>query len=99
MRQTYCDIKLNIGRYANYLGRAQNLLANVSKLLAINALLHQHLCFIYVFACVGRYYATIREQAKMLLVRADLVTNLFENGWGYHCSVLVRLLAIYAKLN
>ena len=26
-------------------------------------------------------------------------TSLFENGWGYHCSVLVRLLALYAKLN
>ena len=55
------------------MGRAQNLLANASKLLAINALLHQHLCFIYVFACVGCYYATIREQAKMLLVRADSI--------------------------
>ena len=26
-------------------------------------------------------------------------TNLCENGWGYHCCVLVRLLALFAKLN
>ena len=26
-------------------------------------------------------------------------TNLCEKGWGYHCRVLVRLLALYAKLN
>jgi len=26
-------------------------------------------------------------------------TNLYEKGWGYHCCVLVRLLALYAKLN
>ena len=25
--------------------------------------------------------------------------NLCENGWGYHCRVLVWLLALYAKLN
>ena len=26
-------------------------------------------------------------------------TNLCEKGWGYHCCVLVLLLALYAKLN
>ena len=72
MRKTYCDIKLNIGRYANYLGRAQNLFTNAIRLLAINILLH-HICLIYVFACVDCYYATIRDQAKMLLVRADSI--------------------------
>ena len=35
----------------------------------------------------------------MLSYTAHSPTNLFENGWGYHCRVLVRLLALYAKLN
>ena len=35
----------------------------------------------------------------MLSYTAHSPTNFFENGWGYHCRVLVRLLALYAKLN
>ena len=35
----------------------------------------------------------------MLSFTAHSPTNLFENGWGYHCGVLARLLALYAKLN
>jgi hypothetical protein len=35
----------------------------------------------------------------MLSYTAHSPTNLYECGWGYHCRVLVRLLALYAKLN
>ena len=35
----------------------------------------------------------------MLSYTAHSPTNLCESGWGYHCRVLVRLLALYAKLN
>ena len=35
----------------------------------------------------------------MLLFTAHSPTNLCEKGWGYHCCVLVWLLALFAKLN
>ena len=35
----------------------------------------------------------------MLLFTAHSPTNLCEKGWGYHCCVLVWLLALFANLN
>ena len=35
----------------------------------------------------------------MSLFTAHSPTNLCEKGWGYHCCVLVRLLALYAIVN
>ena len=34
-----------------------------------------------------------------VIIYCPLPSNLCESGWGYHCRVLVWLLALYAKLN
>ena len=43
--------------------------------------------------------STISMCFFMLLFTAHSPTNLCEKGWGYHCCVLVWLLALFAKLN
>ena len=71
--------------------------------------------FFFCFAiCVIRYPTTRRPMSRedahrmypryprvflYVIIYCPLPHQSLENGWGYHCRVLVRLLALYAKLN
>ena len=67
-------------------------------------------CFVIFVIRYPRTKTISREDAHPMYPRylrvffmswftAHSPTNLCEKGWGYHCCVLVRLLALYAKLN
>ena len=69
-----------------------------------------HLCYMCYEISTGRKTNKPRGRASavslistcfflMLLFTAHSPTNLCEKGWGYHCRVLVWLLALFAKLN
>ena len=68
-----------------------------------------HLCYMCYEISTGRKTNKPRGRASavstistcflMLLFTAHSPTNLCEKGWGYHCCVLVWLLALFAKLN